>query len=85
MYSDVGYGFVISRIQPANCPSTILFGIKTMAETPPVTMRLKSEVAEQLRQIAEDEERSISWVVNKFLAQALDDYAGGLPPKPSKK
>jgi hypothetical protein len=52
-----------------------------MANTPPVTMRIDPDVVEILKQIAEDEERSLSWVVNRFLKAGVDDYAGGLPPK----
>ena len=52
-----------------------------MANTPPLTMRIDPEIVEALRKIAEDEERSLSWVVNRFLRTGLTDYAEGLPPK----
>ena len=47
-------------------------------------MRLDEATIEVVRQIAEEEERSMSWVVNKLLKAAVSDYAGGLPPKDSK-
>jgi hypothetical protein len=46
-------------------------------------MRIDPEVVEVLRTIAEEEERSLSWVVNRFLQTGIKDYAGGLPPKES--
>jgi hypothetical protein len=52
-----------------------------MANTPPLTMRIDPDTVEVIRKIAEDEERSVSWVVNKLLNAAVEDYAGGLPPK----
>ena len=55
-----------------------------MANTPPITMRIDTESIEPLRNIAKNEDRSLSYVINRFLKVGLIDYAGGLPDLPNK-
>ena len=55
-----------------------------MAVTPPTTMRIDTESVELLQEIAQKEDRSLSYVVNRFIKVGLIDYAGGLPDQPNK-
>ena len=52
-----------------------------MAKMPPLTIRMKPELLEHLKKLAEEEERSISWVVGRIVEVSIKDYAGGLPEK----
>ncbi|KZR92357.1 hypothetical protein MITS9509_01344 [Synechococcus sp. MIT S9509] len=53
-----------------------------MANTPPKTYRVKPESAAAIERVAEEHDRSMSWVVNRIFDAWRIDYAEGLPPKP---